>query len=147
MQSLPAQLRGGGHRGSFCKRGGELGSTTGSFCKGEELGSISGHFPGGRGGLWGGGEDGGEGEAGVGGGKEGGDEVGGVGNAEGEEALVFEEVGETSKGGFEGVEGGEVGGGAGAGGLAARQGSTRLRMTRRRMAISSSRPVTWRARA
>jgi hypothetical protein len=27
--------------------------------------------------------------------------------------LVFEEVGETSKGGFEGVEGGEIGGGAG----------------------------------
>jgi hypothetical protein len=57
----------------------------------------------------------GEGEAGVGGGEEGGDEVGGIGSAEGEEALVFEEVGEAGEGGFEGMAGGEVGGRAGFG--------------------------------
>jgi len=61
------------------------------------------------------GEDGGEGEAGVGGGEEVGNEGGGIGGAEGEEALVFEEVGEAGEGGFEGVDGGEVGGCAGFG--------------------------------
>jgi hypothetical protein len=60
-------------------------------------------------------EDGGEGEAGVGRGEEGGEEVGGIGGAEGEEALVFEEVGEARKGGLEGVAGSEIGWGAGGG--------------------------------
>jgi hypothetical protein len=51
----------------------------------------------------------GEGETGIGRGEEGGDECSGVGIAEGEEALVFEEAGEASQGGFEGADGGQVG--------------------------------------
>lgn len=48
----------------------------------------------------------GEGESSVGGGEEGGKKSGRVGSAEGEEAAVFEEVGETGKGGFESGAGG-----------------------------------------
>ena len=72
-----------------------------------------GHATGRAGGC--GGEDVGEGEAGVGIGEEGSDDAGRIGGAEGEEALVFEEVGEAGEGGFEGVAGGEVGGGTGFG--------------------------------
>ena len=69
--------------------------------------------PEGRGDVWDWGEEAGEGEASVGGGKEGGEDGLGIGSAEVEEALVFEEVGKASEGGFEGVAGGKVGRGAG----------------------------------
>jgi hypothetical protein len=58
--------------------------------------------------MWGGLEDFGEGEAGVGFGEEGGDDAGGIGSADGEEVLVFEQVGEAGEAGFEGVAGGEI---------------------------------------
>jgi len=55
-------------------------------------------------------EDAGDGEVGVGFGEEGGDDAGGIGSAEGEEVLVFKQVGEAGEGGFESVAGGQGGG-------------------------------------